>query len=88
VLQGIGEDPLFDLRRDPIGMRATRAAPLFNEGGDTTGLEGAADFIEGVAVIAHETAGLGQFWSSVASRSSERLRRVLCETAAIQLPPG
>jgi hypothetical protein len=59
MLQGVAEDLLLDLGRHPIGVWPAGAAALFNERRHATGLEGPADLVEGVAVVAHETAGLG-----------------------------
>jgi hypothetical protein len=38
-------------------MRAAGAAALLDQRGDAAHLEGAADFVEGVAVVAHDLAG-------------------------------
>src|SRR5262249_44377879 len=59
VGQGVGEDPRLDLGAHAIGVGTTRPAPLLDEGLDAADLEGAADLIERVAMVAHETAGLG-----------------------------
>lgn len=45
-----------NIGRDTIGVRAT---PLFDEGGDAAGLEGALDIVERIAVLAHQLASLG-----------------------------
>lgn len=40
-------------------MRAARSPALFDERGKAADLEGAADFVERVAVVAHDATGLG-----------------------------
>ena len=63
TLGGMGqaevEDDLFDLGRDPVGVWPARAATLFDQGGDSAGLEGALDLVERVTVVAHDLARLG-----------------------------
>jgi len=58
MLQGVGQDLRFDVLRDAVGMRSPRATALLDESGHPADLEGAADLIERVAVIAHDAAGL------------------------------
>ena len=57
--QAMGQHPFLDLRGDPVRVGAAGAAALFDQRGDAPHLEGAADFIEGVAVVAHDLAGPG-----------------------------
>src|SRR5437867_4259633 len=66
--QGVVQDLLFDLRRDPIRMRSSRSALFLYESRDASHLEGALDLVESVPVIAYDLAGLGdvaQFFSQL-----------------------
>jgi len=56
--QGVVEDLLLDLGRDPVRVRMPRSALLLDEGGHAADLEGPAHLVEGVAVVAHDLAGL------------------------------
>lgn len=57
--QGVVEDLLLDFGSHAVGMRIARATTLFHKRGNAADLKGTLDFVEGVAVIAHEPAGLG-----------------------------
>jgi len=59
MLQGVGQDLRFDVLRDAVGMWAPRTAALLDERGNAADLERPADLIEGIAVVAHDAAGLG-----------------------------
>jgi len=56
--QGVIEDLLFDLGRHAIWMRITRPAFLLDQCSDAADLKGPPDLVEGVAVVAHQLAGL------------------------------
>lgn len=58
-LQAVVEDLLLDLGRDEVRMRAARPALLLDQGAHPAGLERPANLLEGVAVVAHDPAGLG-----------------------------
>jgi hypothetical protein len=59
VVEAVGEDPGLDLRADAVRMGPAGPAALLDQGLDAADLEGAADLVEGVAVVAHQPAGLG-----------------------------
>src|SRR5262249_32670399 len=69
----------LDLGADPVGVWPAGATQLLDEGLDPADLEGAADLVEGVQVVAHQPAGLGD--GSWASWSSGSFRRVLWDMA-------
>ena len=58
-VEGVGQDLLLDLLGDAVGMRAARAALLEQKRGCSSRLEGPSHLVEGVAVVSHEAAGLG-----------------------------
>jgi hypothetical protein len=58
VLQGVVEDRLLDLRRQPIGMRLLRAFDLVDQALGTEGLIVAADLVELLTAVADDAAGL------------------------------
>ena len=58
MLQRVGEDLRLDLLGDAVGMRAARPAALLDERGDSADLGRSPDFVEGVAVVAHDATGL------------------------------
>lgn len=55
IIQDLG----LDLRGDTVGMRIACAAPAFDQPGHAAGLEGPADLVERVPVVAHDLAGAG-----------------------------
>jgi len=59
VLEAVVQHGGLDLLADPVGMRATGAAALLDQGGHAAGLEGFAHLVEGVAVKAYDPGGLG-----------------------------
>lgn len=56
--QRVVEDFLLDLGCNPVRVRMPRPALLLDEGGHAADLEGPAHLVEGVAVVAHDPAGL------------------------------
>jgi hypothetical protein len=58
-LQAVVENLDFDLGRNAVGMWSPRAAAVLDQCGHGAGLEGAADLVEGVAVVAYSIAGTG-----------------------------
>ena len=55
-LQAQRQNLFFYLRRDTVWLRRFRAALLLHQGSDLGNLERAADFLEGVAMAAHDLA--------------------------------
>ena len=65
------EDALLDGLGDPVRMRVPGAAALLDEGGHAADLERLLDLVEGVAVVAHDLAGLrdvAQFFGQLQQR--------------------
>ena len=59
VIEAQRENLFLDFHRDPVGVGVPRASFLFDQGADAADLEGAADLVESVSVIAHDLAGRG-----------------------------
>jgi len=57
-IEAVLENPFLDFWRDAVGVRASRTSAFLDQGSDAADLEGPSDLIEGVAVIAHDAAGL------------------------------
>jgi hypothetical protein len=67
------EDRGFDLGGDTVGMRPSGPASFVHESGDAADLERAPDLVEGVAVIAHELAGLGDIAEFIGESEQRQL---------------
>jgi len=58
-LQTVGQNTLLDVGRHAVGVRISRPALVFDQTAHPTDLKRSAHFVEGVALIAHDLAGLG-----------------------------
>lgn len=76
VLEGVGQDLFLDLRSDPVWVRVLGTALLLEKRRDSSELEGPAHFVEGAAVVAHQSQALETLPSSSPSLSRESLRLV------------
>ena len=59
MLDSVVENCCLDFRTDPVGMWVSWATTLLDQRPDPTDLEGSPDLVEGVSVVAHDAAGLG-----------------------------
>lgn len=58
--QAVFQRPLVDLGSEAVGMRPIAATALFDQSGHAANLKGTADFVEGVALVAHDVARKGE----------------------------
>jgi hypothetical protein len=58
-LQRVVENALLDVGGNAVGVRAARTTLLLDQARYAADLEGAADFVEGVAVVTHDLARAG-----------------------------
>jgi hypothetical protein len=91
MVEAIGEDPYLDLGADAVRVRPAGAAALLDERLDPTDLEGAADFVEGVAMApSRRCRALGRAGAARASVGYSGTRRpfgsLLGERLSQQLP--
>ena len=57
MVERVGKDLRLDLLSDAVRMWPSRATALLDKRGDAADLKRPADFVEGVAVVAHDAAG-------------------------------
>jgi hypothetical protein len=84
TLQTVVEHARLDLRGDAVRMGRTGAAAALYERRHAARLEGAAHFVDGVAVKTHDAAGLGH----VAEVVGELQRRALAFDTLTQSSPS
>jgi len=87
MLERVGEDPGLDLIGDPVRMWPARAPALLDQGGHTADLEGPADLVKGVAMVAHDATGLGDVLKLLSQLQQRQLPSSTLSQGGHSFPP-